>query len=492
MQSISILDEESFMKKRMFFGLALFLVLFVFACNGTGKKPENKKDETPQQQGGESQNPGQDEATPILKKIEVKTMDDASIFSNEKPNNPIDAGKTKEEKVKVVITVDSDVTVESLLQGAKKDEWTLSNIGENSLEIKLKRKVKTATYTLKLIREKNTPPTPPPAPQPETKELESLKIGFGNTTTLNDAKEPKVDASDSHVYNMEVSHTYSEWKYTLFVNGKNTENIVYIPSVTLTTPYPKADNKGIVAGSLPKAGGKSKCEFYLFASEADISDLSKGVKYTINFTVKNMPNTKIKNIAFNGKNGKIDGNNITCGDKFDIDTVINVVCTLEASTSTFKKTGMENYDELSEIRILASGAQFRILVTPQEGEAYRETYTVKLDANQQAPKAIVTGIRYYDGRGNSNTDLTETANREDDVFKVEHTEDEAFSFLPLPSENIEKVEMSPYTQYDAVRQISGIYILDARKANQKITSAGTKFRVTYKDGKVDEFTIKKK
>ena len=463
-------------KRKLFSFLSVLLVLTAFGCNTNTKGGEN--------------NPRPDKETaPTIKKLEVFKMDGTtSLFSIENPkDSKITATATQEESVKVKVTADSgvNITYDPALTGTGKDEFALGTVGKNTLKITLTKGALKKEYTLEIERTQIIPPS--------NKLLKNVKVGTGALATWQNAK-LGVATTNPDEYAITFEHSVAGQKYSLFVEAESATDVVFIKDFTKKPPYPKADKSDIRdIADLPAVGGNDTLEFYLFEKEEDVSNLTLGRKYTVKLTVMAEPNTKIKTITFNNNTGIINEGNkkITCETEFDIGTVINTVVTLEDATGQYKIVDDAGKEITLPLTIAVSGLKFNIAVIPQAGEAFKATYYVTLQAKKAQQVKIITGIKYLDGSTSSETDLKENADRGDNnICEVSYSGDNNLTFLPMPKENISLVEEKVGNSYNEIPKVSGFFVIQKRSLYK--LNAGMTVRVTFKDGKTDEFIIKKK
>ena len=445
------------MKKLLKF---IFLMSLLLSCNN-GK--ETKPSEEPQKQ------------KPVLKKLEIlKVSDGSSIKTLEEfPSNVIGGIETEEEKVKIKFSVDLEVKV-YFTPDLPTYEFTLSKIGDNILNIKLEKDGLENVYILTIKRTSKTT---------ELRKIKNLKFTTDQVADYDRAISVSKNSSDDRLFELQLSHVNSERKYFIFVEGEDETDVVFIEGKV--APYPKADKQRIEVGNLARAGGETILNFYLFKDGVDTANLGLGTKYTLKVSIKKEPNTKIKQVKFNEKDGKIDGNQITCDYEFDIGTTIVTTLELDATTSNY------TVNDGNPIKIAGNGANFDIVVVPEEGETSKETYNVKLKAKATLNKKI-TGIKYYDGDVSTSDDLSETSNREDDICKISsHDEDNNFSFLPIPSDEIKTIErfVAYNNSYFAIQKRGDVFVILRRDA--KGLAQGIKIKVTFNDNTTDEFIIKK-
>ena len=445
------------MKKLLKF---IFLMSLLLSCNN-GK--ETKPSEEPQKQ------------KPVLKKLEIlKVSDGSSIKTLEEfPSNVIGGIETEEEKVKIKFSVDLEVKV-YFTPELPTYEFTLSKIGDNVLNIKLEKDGLENVYILTIKRTSKTT---------ELRKIKNLKFTTDQVADYDKAINVSKNSSDDSLFELQLSHVNSERKYFIFVEGEDETDVVFIEGKV--APYPKADKQRIEVGNLARAGGETILNFYLFKDGVDTANLGLGTKYTLKVSIKKEPNTKIKQVKFNEKDGKIDGNQITCDYEFDIGTTIVTTLELDATTSNY------TVNDGNPIKIAGNGANFDIVVVPEEGETSKETYNVKLKAKATLNKKI-TGIKYYDGDVSTSDDLSETSNREDDICKISsHDEDNNFSFLPIPSDEIKTIErfVAYNNSYFAIQKRGDVFVILRRDA--KGLAQGIKIKVTFNDNTTDEFIIKK-
>jgi len=445
------------MKKLLKF---IFLMSLLLSCNN-GK--ETKPSEEPQKQ------------KPVLKKLEIlKVSDGSSIKTLEEfPSNVIGGIETEEEKVKIKFSVDLEVKV-YFTPELPTHEFSLSKIGDNVLNIKLEKDGLENVYILTIKRTSKTT---------ELRKIKNLKFTTDQVADYDKATNVSKNSSDDSLFELQLSHVNSERKYFIFVEGEDETDVVFIEGKV--APYPKADKQRIEVGNLARAGGETILNFYLFKDGVDTANLGLGTKYTLKVSIKKEPNTKIKQVKFNEKDGKIDGNQITCEHEFDIGTTIATTLELDATTSNYTVNGG------NPVKIAGNGANFDIVVVPEEGETFKETYSVKLKAKATLNKKI-TGIKYYDGDVSTSDDLSETSNREDDVCKISsHDEDNNFSFLPIPSDEIKTIErfVAYNSTYSPIPKRGDVFVLMKRDA--KGLAQGIKIKVTFNDDTTDEFIIKK-
>ena len=437
----------------------IFLLSLLLSCNNW---KETKPSEEPQKQ------------KPVLKKLEIlKVSDGSSIKTFEEfSSNAIGGIETEEEKVKISFSVDLEVKV-YFTPVLPTHEFTLSKIGDNVLNIKLEKDGLENVYIL-TIRRKST--------NVDMREINELRFTTDYVADYDVATVVNRNASNDKLFELELSHIHSEKKYFIFVDGKDQTDVVFIGGKV--APYPKADKKKIEIGNLVKAGNVTTLDFYLFKDGVDVANTGLGTKYTLKVSIRKEPNTKIKQVKFNDKDGKIDGRQITCEHEFDVGTTIATTLELDAATSTYTINGG------NPVKIAGNGANFEIVVVPEEGETSKETYSVKLKAKTTLNKKI-TGIKYYDGDVPTPNDLSETSNREDDVCKISsHDEDNNFSFLPIPSDEIKTIErfVAYNNNYFAIQKRGDVFVILKRDA--KGLAQGIKIRVTFNDDTTDEFTIK--
>ena len=442
----------------------IFLLSLLFACNNNGNKPK-------QEPGGLVK-----KQKPVLKKLEIlKVSDGSSIKTFEEfPSNAIDGIETEEEKVKIRFSVDLEVKV-YFTPDLPTYEFSLSKIGDNVLNIKLEKDGLENVYIL-TIRRKST--------NVDMREIKELRFTTDYVADYSVATVVNKNASDDKLFELECSHIDSGRKYFIFVDGKEPTDVVFIKGKV--APHPKADKQRIEVGNLVNAGEVTTLDFYLFKEGVDVANTGLGTKYTLKVSIKKEPNTKIKQVKFNDKDGNIDGRQITCEYEFDVDTTITTILELDAATSTYTINGG------NPVKIAGNGANFDIVVVPEEGETSKETYSVKLKAKATLNKKI-TGIKYYDGDVSTSNDLSGTSNREDDVCKISsHDEDNNFSFLPIPSDEIKTIErfVAYNNNYFAIQKRGDVFVILRRDA--KGLAQGIKIKVTFNDDTTDEFTIKKK
>lgn len=445
------------MKKLLKF---IFLMSLLLSCNN-GK--ETKPSEEPQKQ------------KPVLKKLEIlKVSDGSSIKTLEEfPSNVIGGIETEEEKVKIRLSVDLEVKV-YFTPDLPTYEFTLSKIGDNILNIKLEKDGLENVYILTIKRTSKTT---------ELRKIKNLKFTTDQVADYDRAISVSKNSSDDRLFELQLSHVDSERKYFIFVEGEDETDVVFIDGKV--APYPKADKQRIEVGNLARAGGETILNFYLFKDGVDTANLGLGTKYTLKVSIRKEPNTKIKQVKFNDKDGKIDGRQITCEHEFDVGTTIATTLELDAATSNYTVNGG------NPVKIAGNGANFDIVVVPEEGETFKETYSVKLKAKATLNKKI-TGIKYYDGDVSTSDDLSETSNREDDVCKISsHDEDNNFSFLPIPSDEIKTIErfVAYNSTYFPIPKRGDVFVLMKRDA--KGLAQGIKIKVTFNDNTTDEFIIKK-
>ena len=438
----------------------IFLLSLLLSCNNW---KETKPSEEPQKQ------------KPVLKKLEIlKVSDGSSIKTFEEfPSKAIGGIETEEEKVKIKFSVDLEVKV-YFTPDLPTYEFTLSKIGDNVLNIKLEKDGLENVYIL-TIRRKST--------NVDMREIKELRFTTDYVADYSVATVVNKNASDDKLFELECSHIDAERKYFIFVDGKEPTDVVFIEGKV--APYPKADKQRIGVGNLAKAGEVTALDFYLFRDGVDVANTGLGTKYTLKVSIRKEPNTKIKQVKFNNKDGKIDGRQITCEHEFDVGTTIATTLELDAATSTYTINGG------NPVKIAGNGANFEIVVVPEEGETFKETYSVKLKAKTTLNKKI-TGIKYYDGDVSTSNDLSETSNREDDVCKISsHDEDNNFSFLPIPSENIKSIErfVAYNSTYWDIPKRGNVFVISKRDARS--LAQGIKIKVTFNDDTTDEFTIKK-
>ena len=438
----------------------IFLLSLLLSCNNW---KETKPSEEPQKQ------------KPVLKKLEIlKVSDGSSIKTFEEfPSNAIGGIETEEEKVKIRFSVDLEVKV-YFTPDLPTYEFTLSKIGDNVLNIKLEKDGLENVYIL-MIRRKST--------NVDMREIKELRFTTDYVADYSVATVVNKNASDDKLFELECSHIDAERKYFIFVDGKEPTDVVFIEGKV--APYPKADKQRIGVGNLAKAGEVTALDFYLFRDGVNVANTGLGTKYTLKVSIRKEPNTKIKRVKFNDKDGKIDGRQITCEHEFDVGTTIATTLELDAATSTYTINGG------NPVKIAGNGANFDIVVVPEEGETFKETYSVKLKAKATLNKKI-TGIKYYDGDVSTSDDLSETSNREDDVCKISsHDEDNNFSFLPIPDDEIKTIErfVAYNNTYFSIPKRGDVFVLQRRDA--KGLAQGIKIKVTFNDDTTDEFTIKK-
>ena len=438
----------------------IFLLSLLLSCNNW---KETKPSEEPQKQ------------KPVLKKLEIlKVSDGSSIKTFEEfPSKAIGGIETEEEKVKIKFSVDLEVKV-YFTPDLPTYEFTLSKIGDNVLNIKLEKDGLENVYIL-TIRRKST--------NVDMREIKELRFTTDYVADYSVATVVNKNASDDKLFELECSHIDAERKYFIFVDGKDQTDVVFIEGKV--APYPKADKQRIGVGNLAKAGEVTALDFYLFRDGVNTANIGLGTKYTLKVSIRKEPNTKIKQVKFNNKDGKIDGRQITCEHEFDVGTTITTTLELDATTSNYTVNGG------NPVKIAGNGANFDIVVVPEEGETFKETYSVKLKAKATLNKKI-TGIKYYDGDVSTSDDLSETSNREDDVCKISsHDDDNNFSFLPIPSENIKSIErfVAYNSTYWDIPKRGDVFVLQRREA--KGLAQGIKIKVTFNDDTTDEFTIKK-
>ena len=438
----------------------IFLLSLLLSCNNW---KETKPSEEPQKQ------------KPVLKKLEIlKVSDGSSIKTFEEfPSKAIGGIETEEEKVKIKFSVDLEVKV-YFTPDLPTYEFTLSKIGDNVLNIKLEKDGLENVYIL-TIRRKST--------NVDMREIKELRFTTDYVADYSVATVVNKNASDDKLFELECSHIDAERKYFIFVDGKEPTDVVFIEGKV--APYPKADKQRIGVGNLAKAGEVTALDFYLFRDGVDVANTGLGTKYTLKVSIRKEPNTKIKQVKFNNKDGKIDGRQITCEHEFDVGTTIATTLELDAATSTYTINGG------NPVKIAGNGANFDIVVVPEEGETFKETYSVKLKAKATLNKKI-TGIKYYDGDVSTSDDLSETSNREDDVCKISsHDDDNNFSFLPIPSENIKSIErfVAYNSTYWDIPKRGNVFVISKRDARS--LAQGIKIKVTFNDDTTDEFTIKK-
>ena len=437
----------------------IFLLSLLLSCNNW---KETKPSEEPQKQ------------KPVLKKLEIlKVSDGSSIKTFEEfPSNAIGGIETEEEKVKISFSVDLEVKV-YFTPVLPTYEFTLSKIGDNVLNIKLEKDGLENVYIL-TIRRKST--------NVDMREINELRFTTDYVADYDVATVVNKHASDDKLFELECSHIDAERKYFIFVDGKEPTDVVFIGGKV--APYPKADKQRIGVGNLAKAGNVTTLDFYLFKDGVDVANTGLGTKYTLKVSIRKEPNTKIKQVKFNDKDGKIVGRQITCEHEFDVGSTITTTLELDAATSTYTINGG------NPVKIAGNGANFDIVVVPEEGDTFKETYSVKLKAKATLNKKI-TGIKYYDGDAPTPNDLSETSNREDDVCKISsHDEDNNFSFLPIPSDEIKTIErfVAYNGTYWAIPKRGNVFVILNRDA--KGLAQGIKIRVTFNDDTTDEFTIK--
>ena len=438
----------------------IFLLSLLLSCNNW---KETKPSEEPQKQ------------KPVLKKLEIlKVSDGSSIKTFEEfPSKAIGGIETEEEKVKIKFSVDLEVKV-YFTPDLPTYEFTLSKIGDNVLNIKLEKDGLENVYIL-TIRRKST--------NVDMREIKELRFTTDYVADYSVATVVNKNASDDKLFELECSHIDAERKYFIFVDGKDQTDVVFIEGKV--APYPKADKQRIGVGNLAKAGEVTALDFYLFRDGVNTANIGLGTKYTLKVSIRKEPNTKIKSVNFNGKIGNIDGRQITCEHEFDVGTTITTNLELDATTSNYTVNGG------NPVKIAGNGANFDIVVVPEEGETFKETYSVKLKAKATLNKKI-TGIKYYDGDVSTSDDLSETSNREDDVCKISsHDEDNNFSFLPIPSENIKSIErfVAYNSTYWDIPKRGNVFVISKRDARS--LAQGIKIKVTFNDDTTDEFTIKK-
>lgn len=438
----------------------IFLLSLLLSCNNW---KETKPSEEPQKQ------------KPVLKKLEILKISDGSSIKTfeEFPSNAIGGIETEEEKVKIKFSVDLEVKV-YFTPDLPTYEFTLSKIGDNVLNIKLEKDGLENVYIL-TIRRKST--------NVDMREIKELRFTTDYVADYSVATVVNKNASDDKLFELECSHIDAERKYFIFVDGKEPTDVVFIEGKV--APYPKADKQRIGVGNLAKAGEVTALDFYLFRDGVDVANTGLGTKYTLKVSIRKEPNTKIKSVNFNGEIGNIDGRQITCDHEFDVGTTIATTLELDAATSTYTINGG------NPVKIAGNGANFEIVVVPEEGDTFKETYSVKLKAKATLNKKI-TGIKYYDGDVPTPNDLSETSNREDDVCKISsHDEDNNFSFLPIPSDEIKTIErfVAYNNNYFAIQKRGDVFVILKREA--KGLAQGIKIKVTFNDDTTDEFTIKK-
>lgn len=444
------------MKKLVTF---MFLLSLVFACNNG--KVEKPSEEVKKQK-------------PVLKKLEILKVSDGSSLKvfEEFKSNTISGFETEEEKVEIKFHVDLEVKV-YLDPELPEHKFALTKVGDNTLNIILEKDGLQNVYILKIKRISKTT---------EERKIKNLLFTTDYVADADHATLMNKNASDDKLFELTLLHTEEERKYFIFVEGENESDIVFIEGKI--APYPKANKQRIEVGNLAKAGEETLQYLYLFKDGEDTSNLGLGTKYTLKITIKKEPNTKIKSVKFNEKDGKIDGKQITCEHEFDVGTSITTTLELEATTSTY------TVNAGNPVAIAGNGAKFNIVVVPEEGESFKETYSVVLKAKTTEVKKI-TGIKYYDGDVSTSDDLSETSNREDDVCKISsHDEDNNFSFLPIPSENIKSIErfVTYNSTYWDIQKRGDVFVISKRDA--KSLAQGIKIKVTFKDDTTDEFTIK--
>lgn len=451
------------MKKRIcFLGLVFMLI---FACKNNMQTGTDINSKRP--------------VKPVLVKLEVrKTVDDTLIFSETNfTDNLIDAGIHEVESVKIKIEAENSSTVkfEPDLEGAVSDEFTLKIVGENFLNIILTGNGNQNVYILKITR-RQADSNPP-------RKIKNLKADFGWTPSITSAVPAVKDAADDKSFKLNLDHNKGGSRYSIFVEGEDSEDVVVVQGKTETF---KADNSRISCGNLPETGKSAVLVFYLFQKDVDTVNLGLGTKFELTIEIAKEPNTKISSVRFNGKEGVINGNIITCEAEFDVDTVIttDAVCE-DTSSSAVVNDG-------NEVRISASGAVFKIIVTPKEGDIYKTVYNVTLKAKTENLKRV-TGIKWTDGSlPSTQDDLTETSERnQSNVCIVNYTENN-FSFVPVVSEGIVKTVQKKsggvFTGIDPYYS-SGCYVIQKRDCWQLET--GITIKVIFTDGKSDEFVIKK-
>ena len=448
------------MKKLVTF---MFLLSLVFACNNG--KVEKPSEEVKKQK-------------PVLKKLEIlKVSDNSNIKTFEKfKDNVIDGIETEEEKVEIKFHVDLEVKV-YFNPELPEHKFALTKVGDNTLNIILEKDGLQNVYILKIKRISKTT---------EERKIKNLLFTTDYVADADHATLMNKNASDDKLFELELSHIYAERKYFIFVEGKDESDVVFIEGKI--APYPKANRQRIEVGNLAKAGKETLQYLYLFKDGEDTSNLGLGTKYTLKITIKKEPNTKIKSVKFNEKAGKIDGKQITCEHEFDVGTNITTTLELEATTSTY------TVNAGNPVAIAGNGARFDIVVVPEEGESFKETYSVVLNAKTTEVKKI-TGIKYVDQGPTYNiAELNLTADRnKDNVCLIDYTSGISgnLSFLPVPENDIKNVEKDLWGSYSEVQKLGVAYVIQARDL-RNITTKGIKIRVTFNDDTTDEFIIKAK
>ena len=458
--TLNVRDKENNMKKLVAF---MFLLSLVFACNNG--KLEKPSEEVEKQK-------------PVLKKLEILKVSDGSSLKvfEEFKSNTMSGFETEEEKVKIKFDVDLEVKV-YFNPDLPEYKFPLTKIGNNTLNIILEKDGLQNVYILTIKRNSK---------EAEIREIKELRFTTDYAADADGATLVNRNASDDKLFELELSHIYAERKYFIFVEGKDESDVVFIEGKI--APYPKANKQRIEVGNLAKATGETKQDFYIFKEGVDTSNLGLATKYTLKIAIKKEPNTKIKSVKFNEEAGNIDGNKITCEHEFEVGTSINTTLELEDATSTY------TVNAGNPVAIAGNGAKFNIVVVPEEGESFKETYSVVLKAKTTEVKKI-TGIKYVDQGPTYNiAELNLTADRnKDNVCLIDYTSGISgnLSFLPVPENDIKNVEKDLWGSYSEVQKLGVAYVIQARDL-RNITTKGIKIRVTFNDDTTDEFIIKAK
>lgn len=413
---------------------------------------------------------------PKLLRLQVKNAaSDELLFSTEDfTNNEINAGAFDDiERVKIIADVETGASVTYHPALENENEFPLKVIGENSLNIILTKNGLSNAYIVKITRN---------APSVVARKVKAVKADFGWMANLASAASAEKDAVLQNQFNLTLPHTKANQRCSLFIEGEDTEDIVILSG---KPDKFQANNSAIHIGNTPVAGGTGVFEFYLFQKDADTTNMGLGTKFTLKITVASEPNTKITSIKFNNIEGKIDSSSISCDEEFEIDTVINTVVVCEAPSSTVV------INDNNEVKITAAGAEFNISVIPEEGETWKQTYTVKLNAKIEFVKRI-TSIKYAtDSVPSSEDDLSETSTRDtgDNNFTVSYTSG-SFAFLPVTSEGeITEVQIKEWNGYKKQNLYNNLcYYIQRPHA---LNGSGITIRVIFSDKKADEFLIKK-
>lgn len=469
------------MKRKLFSYVAVLLLFVVFGCSGTN----NPK----------GTNSGAETALKITR-LELKKMDGMIIETLENPAKKITAKDTEEDRIKIEVTPAEEgvsVTYNPTLQENGKDKFAALNLGNNTFTITLRKGDLKTEYTLEINLKENE--------KPSDKTIKTLKIG---AVPYYQSYERAIEANKGQdgKYTATLPHSVARKPYFLFVEGNNLKDVVFIEGITKSTPYPRADTRGIDFGKdekLPDEGGNKEFTFYIFQKDSDVTDLSKGVKYTVIINIKPIPNTNIAGITFNNEVGIIDKQNITCNAEFEIGKAVSVNVTLADATSRWKMVDKDE-DEIQSLAIEATGADFFINVIPEAGAEFKSKYHVTLKAKKGETEKKITEIRYKT-RSTPNAEVKTATRGAGDVFLLTYTGGKIYFETNIPilktGENTTDVKITEIQYKDENGQYTkklkkiGSFMIDGEAINKVESPEGLAVRVAFTDNKADEFIIKK-